>query len=70
MTHRLSVREIPATVHMDWKTSLGRMELGERLLVHGLSQAAVGGKLARYNRDGRRFVSKRMTQGIYVIRVE
>ena len=68
MTRRATT--VPSVaVRICWTTTLARMEAGERLLVHGKSHAQVGAAIAKFNRDGKRFVSKGTPQGVYVIRV-
>jgi hypothetical protein len=45
------------------------MKYGDKLLVHNITQAAVGSRLAAFNKNGKRFVSKKAKDGVYVIRV-
>ncbi len=68
MTHQ-AILTPAADTKILWKESLARMELGDKLLVHGRTQASVGGALADFNRNGKRFVSKKGKNGVYVIRV-
>ncbi len=69
MTRRATITPAVA-LHVDWKTSLGRMQLGDKLLLHNLTQAQCGAACSRWSREGRRYVSKRHpVEGVYVIRV-
>lgn len=56
-------------VRMDWKLSLGKLEVGDKLLVKHLPQTAVGGMASVMSRNGKKFVSRKVPQGIYVIRI-
>jgi len=68
MTHRATTAPLVA-VKVCWTESLARMEAGEKLLVHDRTQAQVGAAVAKFNRDGKRFVTKGTLKGVYVIRV-
>lgn len=69
MTRRASVKQV-APIRLDWKSSLERMLLGDKLLIHGLSQASVGSGLAKHNKAEKRFVSKKTSAGVYVVRIK
>ena len=68
MTHRATTAPVSATKIL-WREALARMEPGEKLLVHNTTQAKAGGAVARYNTNGRRFVTKQDPRGVYVIRL-
>lgn len=68
---RLTAVKVPERQLIDWKASIARMEVGDRLPVKHRTQASIGGQLARFNTEGRRFVSKKKDdETVLIIRVE
>jgi hypothetical protein len=68
MTRRATFTPAKA-MRIDWVASLGRMEVGDKLLLHDVSQQQCGAMCAKHSKDGKRYVSKKHPEaGVYVIR--
>ena len=63
MTRRASIAPLASTKVL-WKESLERMNYGEKLLVHNVTQAQAGSAVASYNSEERRFVTKTAPTGV------
>lgn len=69
MTKQAITEEV-RPVRIDWANSLKKLAVGDRLLVHNCPQQRAGSAISDYNKDGKRFVSKKAKDGgVYVIRV-
>lgn len=68
ITRRATTYET-APVHYDWKSICARMNVGDRVKIKDRTQAQVGSACAAWNKDGKRFVSKKAPEGVWVIRV-
>lgn len=68
MTKR-AVYEQSSLVRVDWKSSIEKLSVGDKLIVRGVPQTSVGAALAGYNNGVKRFVSKKVPDGVQVIRI-
>ena len=68
MTKQVATTAAPDT-RINWRVSLAKLDVGDKLLVHGRTQAQVGSCLATHNRGDKRFVSQKTKGSVYVIRI-
>jgi hypothetical protein len=69
MTRRPTTKVVAKPTSIDWKTTFARMEIGDKLLIHDMPQTSVGRSCATWSKDGKRFVTRKVKDGIYAIRV-
>ena len=69
MTRRATI--LPAKAEkIDWQGSLKRLAVGEKFLLHGITQQQCGARCSSNSKDGRRYVSKRHpVEGVAISRV-
>ena len=69
MTTRRAARQEVLQVKIDYRGALSRMEYGDKLFLKDVEQKDAGARASQFNKDGKRFVTKKGNGGTYIIRV-